>query len=332
MGNETFKAIGMLMSKELVLNVGKNTYKIDLTAVHDDIKNLVSRVISVIINGEDIILSQDDINSLERIIKAPLVFNHLKELGIDLNCDDRGNIFAGKIEDDITLQPNEIKMIIDNCSNGDISNVQAIRNMVKMKKKLRKQPSYLIAKRLYDFIKCSSLEINEKGNILAYKVIRDDYTDCHTGKMDNSVGKKVTMPRNKVDDDDERTCSSGLHVCSAGYIKHFGGHTTRLVQVEVKPKDFVSIPVDYNDSKARVCEYKVIKEFTTEEALEILNIDLTPEKYHGGDSYSDMTNYDEGEETCDDCGYETYRCYCEETCFDCGEHEDFCSCYGDDDE
>lgn len=321
MGNETFLAVGMLMSKELVINVGKDTYKIDLTAVHGEVKLLTQRIINNIVHGEEIVLDLDDVQCLERIVKAPLVFSQLQEMGIDLSSDENGNIYAGKLEDGLFLNEGELDMITNQCDGGIINNVNAIRNMVKLKKKLRKQTSYVVTKRLFDFAKCNSLEITDDGNILAYKVIRNDYKDCHTGRIDNSVGAKVSMPRNHVDDDDNATCSSGLHVCSAGYIRHFGNSSTRLVQVEVKPKDFVSIPMDYNDSKARVCAYKVVKEFTADEALEVLGIDLTPERYEG-EHYHDMTDYDddynsdddydEDDDICPDCDYTYGNCECDE--------------------
>jgi hypothetical protein len=66
------------------------------------------------------------------------------------------------------------------------------------------------------------------------------------------------MPRNKVDDNQNNTCSYGLHFCSEGYLKHFGG--ARTVIVKINPRDVVSIPNDYNQTKGRTCRYEVIGE------------------------------------------------------------------------
>ena len=82
--------------------------------------------------------------------------------------------------------------------------------------------------------------------------------DVYTGTIDNRVGNVVSMPRNQVDDLSERTCSHGLHVCSIGYLTHYTGE--RLVAVKVNPRDIVSIPKDYENSKMRVCEYTVVQE------------------------------------------------------------------------
>jgi hypothetical protein len=76
--------------------------------------------------------------------------------------------------------------------------------------------------------------------------------------MNNSVGQVVEMERNTVDDDKDRTCSSGLHFCSQSYLAHFGGE--RTVIVKINPRDVVSIPSDYNDAKGRACRYEVIGE------------------------------------------------------------------------
>jgi hypothetical protein len=96
---------------------------------------------------------------------------------------------------------------------------------------------------------------------LAYKKVREDYKDIHSGTMDNSVGQIVEMERNQVDDDKDRTCSTGLHFCSKDYLPYFGtGPGSRVVILKINPADVVSIPSDYNDSKGRACKYEVIGE------------------------------------------------------------------------
>ena len=113
---------------------------------------------------------------------------------------------------------------------------------------------------LFKFLKGARIPINSSGNILTYKRIKENYTDCHTGKIDNHVGKTVSMDRSKVTYNPNVTCASGLHVCSYSYLGHFGG--ARLVVCEVEPHDVVSVPVDYNYAKMRCCKYKVVEEIT----------------------------------------------------------------------
>lgn len=129
--------------------------------------------------------------------------------------------------------------------------------------KLMENPSRRAVLRLFDFLVANDIEINDQGDIIAWKVITHDWKDCHTHTFDNSItGIPVEMPRNLVNDDDNITCSDGLHVCSKSYIGSFKSGSNRVVKVSVNPKDVVSIPVDYNDAKMRVCSYIVLEEVT----------------------------------------------------------------------
>ena len=141
-----------------------------------------------------------------------------------------------------------------------------IEPMVAFMDNLYANPSYRAVNELYGFLEKNSLPITPDGCFLAYKKVRNDYLDVHSGTMDNSVGKEVAMERNQVDDDKDRTCSSGLHFCSRDYLNHFGGD--RIVIVKINPRDVVSIPSDYNDSKGRACKYEVVDEIDKDKADE----------------------------------------------------------------
>lgn len=137
-----------------------------------------------------------------------------------------------------------------------------ITPLIRFMERLMENPSKRAVDELYGFLEKGNLPITPDGYFLAYKKVRENYTDCHTGTMDNSVGKVVSMPRNEVDDDKDRTCSAGLHFCSEEYLSHFGGARTMILKIN--PKDVVSIPADYNDSKGRACRYEVIGELTVD--------------------------------------------------------------------
>jgi hypothetical protein len=66
------------------------------------------------------------------------------------------------------------------------------------------------------------------------------------------------MDRNQVNDDARQTCSAGLHFCSEGYLRNFGG--ARVMILKINPRDVVSIPTDYDNSKGRACRYEVVGE------------------------------------------------------------------------
>lgn len=141
-----------------------------------------------------------------------------------------------------------------------------IEPMVNFMDNLMTNPSKRAVTELYGFLEKNNLPITPDGHFLAFKKIRNDYTDVYTGTMDNSVGKVVEMERNEVDDDQNRTCSAGLHFCSRDYLNHFGGE--RIVIVKINPRDVVSIPTDYNDSKGRACRYEVVDEIDKEKSDE----------------------------------------------------------------
>jgi len=141
-----------------------------------------------------------------------------------------------------------------------------IEPMVNFMENLYTNPSKRSVDELYNFLEKSQLPITPDGHFLAYKKVRANYFDCHSGTMDNSVGKIVEMERNEVDDNKDRTCSAGLHFCSLGYLNHFGGE--KIMIVKINPADVVSIPSDYNDTKGRACRYEVIGELNKEEAPE----------------------------------------------------------------
>ena len=91
--------------------------------------------------------------------------------------------------------------------------------------------------------------------------------DTSSGEMeDGDYIVFVEMERNRVDDDKDNTCSKGLHFCSLDYLNHFGGE--RIVILKINPRDVVSIPNDYNDSKGRACRYEIVDEIEKDKADE----------------------------------------------------------------
>lgn len=130
--------------------------------------------------------------------------------------------------------------------------------MLKFIENLMQNPSKRAVDELFGFMEACTLPITEDGHFLAYKRVRSDYKDVHSGTLDNSVGNTLEMPRNLVDEDKNNTCSYGLHFCSYDYLKHFSGQ--RIVVLKINPADVVAIPADYNNSKGRTCKYEVVDE------------------------------------------------------------------------
>lgn len=158
------------------------------------------------------------------------------------------------------LQGRLANVLIATAQSGD---TEALSRFGLFIDKVNQAISYKVTNRLFDFLDANNLRIDDEGDIIGFKVVRSNYTDKHTGTFDNSVGQVVSMPRNQVDDRDEKTCSNGLHFCSYDYVKSFSSNNDRLVLVKVDPRDFVSVPTDYGFTKCRVCRYKVIEDVTT---------------------------------------------------------------------
>lgn len=135
-----------------------------------------------------------------------------------------------------------------------------IEPMVNFMDNLMQNPSHRAVNELYGFLEKNDLPITPDGYFLAYKKVRNDYMDIHSGTFNNNVGFICEMERNTVDDDKDKTCSTGLHFCSQEYLNHFGGSDSRTMILKINPCDVVSIPSDYNNSKGRACKYVVIGE------------------------------------------------------------------------
>lgn len=162
-------------------------------------------------------------------------------------------------EDTVPYEVNNslTQRVIDMVRNGD-SGVQTLLNFLE---KLMENPSRRSVNELYGFLEATDIEIAEDGDFYAWKKVRPDYMDIHSNTMDNTPGKVLRVARNMVDEDSERTCSFGLHVCSKSYLPSFGScPDNRVVKVKVNPADVVAVPSDYHNAKMRTAGYVVLED------------------------------------------------------------------------
>lgn len=129
--------------------------------------------------------------------------------------------------------------------------------LTKFWEKLQKNPSFRSVNQLWPFLNQKGIPLTKDGNFLAYKAVRSDYRDVHSGAYDNSPGRTNEMPRNQISDDPDVACHEGFHVGALEYARsfHSGGH---IVVCEIDPADVVCVPKDSSQRKMRVCKYKVI--------------------------------------------------------------------------
>ena len=179
-----------------------------------------------------------------------------------------------------------------------------VKPMIRFCENLMKNPSNRAVNELFGFLDACSLPITEDGHFLTYKRIRTDYKDVHSGTFDNSVGKIVEVPRNQVDEDSNRTCSYGLHVCSYDYLAHFSGE--RIVVCKVSPENVVSVPSDYNNSKMRVCKYEVVDEIPLSDFTPTTKIkDWYTDDYSDDGVVEDEEGDDEDDDWFDDDSFDS---------------------------
>jgi hypothetical protein len=139
-----------------------------------------------------------------------------------------------------------------------VNNKVPLDNISLFCEKLIKNPDIKSVYMLFDFLEYCDIPITDTGNFLAYKSVRHDYYDQHSGTIHYGIGETITMDRALVAQDADTPCSTGLHVGSLNYATSFA---PRLLLVEVNPTDVVSVPKDHSFQKLRCCKLKVISEF-----------------------------------------------------------------------
>lgn len=196
--------------------------------------------------------------------------------------------------------------------------------LLKFAENLQRNSSYRAVNELFQFLEKNDHPITENGCFIAYKRVRGSFRDIHSDTMDNSPGKIVEMPRNQVDEDSTQTCSHGLHVANWNYahtqFASANPSTDIMLEVEVDPADVVSIPVDYNQSKMRVCRYKVLGVVDKEHSTEV-QLRVTDERCNSFSNEEKLSGFHDDsyeEYICQSCGEATEEGYllcefCEES-------------------
>lgn len=121
--------------------------------------------------------------------------------------------------------------------------------------RLQRNPSMRSVTQLWSFLQHEGIPLTEDGCFLAYKGVKENFTDAHTGKLLNTPGAVHEMPRNKISDDPNQACHVGFHVGALAYATTF---SSRVVICKVDPEHVVCVPYDASQHKMRVCKYEVI--------------------------------------------------------------------------
>lgn len=187
-------------------------------------------------------------------------------------------------------------------ANGDL---KPMENFVR---NLAANPDKDVHRQLYGFLQACGLTLTEDGCFLAYKRINHNWTDIYTGKIDNSPGQLVEMPRFAVEKNPNITCSHGLHFAAWDYLSSYSSRSDdRTVLLKINPADVVSIPSDYRNMKGRASRYLVLREVERDRELD--NLPVYSDDYD--DDYDDDFNCDESDELCSTCNEYLDQCECD---------------------
>lgn len=128
-------------------------------------------------------------------------------------------------------------------------------------------PDERCRKNLFWFLNKNGLVISRSGFFVAYRNAdfkeideegKEVYTDCHTRTTTIKIGEVVSIPREECDDNQDITCSTGLHLGSKHWLKkdYFGSQGLVCL---CNPADVVAVPPRDDYGKLRTCAYLPIE-------------------------------------------------------------------------
>lgn len=123
--------------------------------------------------------------------------------------------------------------------------------------------SNIAATDLFEFLAVNNHPLTTDGDFLAFKIVRDDLYDFHSGTVLHDVGSIIALDPSAVDFNREATCSRGLHFCSRDYLPQYGGffgnkNNCALLILKINPADVAAFPRDYKNAKGRAVQYQVL--------------------------------------------------------------------------
>lgn len=288
---------------------------------------VTTRSVSAFLNGKQYTANNTHIN-FQRIVEALKTgvtdvasFIHLFNVASAVQTQSAGKVMV--VNGVVFYQGQEVH---NSLSNRIISMLQegfGIEPITKFMENLFLNPSFRCVQSVYDFAEHNNCPITPDGGMLMFKKVRGDYYDIHSrtvlnkpyGEMTDAeraslprtMGKGVlvsvengnttiSVPRNMVDEDIDRTCSHGLHVCAEHYLPSLASNdsTDHVLIVKVNPRDIVANPRDYNNAKLRVCRYEIVGELPQEKAKTYFTSSVMtgtedPNASVGGNSGDDVT-------------------------------------------
>lgn len=222
---------------------------------------LTNESITVIQGGKSHVVRSGEVNF--QSLKCALMAENWEEAGKCLTV--KAAVEAWSTDNQFTVSNNKVtrngEELPDSVSVRILSMVKTGEDpkpMLKFWDRLNLNPSWRSVQQLWGFMANKGIPVDQDGCILAYKAVNNNWKDCHTNTIDNSVGTVHEMARNKISDDAAQACHYGFHVGALGYAESFGPSDRRMIICKVDPMDVVCVPNDSSQQKMRVCKYEVI--------------------------------------------------------------------------
>jgi hypothetical protein len=156
-----------------------------------------------------------------------------------------------------------------------------IENYYFVKYKLKKNPEDYALLNLQEGWRLENMPAGETledlyNDIMNNAVDMDVYTDAHSGTTTIEIGKPVRMERSQCDDNQEHSCSRGLHLGGKSWLKksYFGDVGLECL---VNPAKIVAIPTMDSYGKLRCCEYYPVGIVEYDNYGDIISRDYTVE-------------------------------------------------------
>jgi hypothetical protein len=233
----------ILVDSDLIVFINGKTYNLNDT--HPNFTLVMNEL-----------LGKKRAKTLEKLVNVRRSIEKFMRGRIRVDVDKEEVLYKGqKVEPVIT------KRIVDFMRQG-----LDARPLVRFLDKLYQNPSKRALQEAFKFIEHQGMPLTNDGCFIAYKGINNDWFDIHSRTILNRVGKTISILRNEVDDNFGVACSQGLHVGSYSYAKSFGSNG-KVILVKINPADIVSVPTDCSCQKCRVCKYKVVAEYVSDEPI-----------------------------------------------------------------
>lgn len=268
--NNILQVVSMLLSKEALTLITAEAAVVKLSHNERYDTNAIANYLTANLKGTNIVpLDTSEYTLLSTVLEAKGYDSKGIITVMEVDGEQVEGIFYRKsvsvnvmVDNEPVTIPN-VEHLTNHISRASKENSPSVREFL-----LRLAPVIKARKHsgedLMEFIERSDLPLTDNGMIIAYKRVNIDdigfddvirYKDCHTGKIIQQVGSKVTMPVDLVDPNRNNSCSVGLHVANLDYMRHFTGTATLIVLVD--PADFIAVPTG-ETTKARVASYTII--------------------------------------------------------------------------